>query len=195
MHEMKAEWIERLASPKAEERALGAAEIYRAGRERADSAVRIWWENADLARLCGHKRTATVGLAVQPMSFANIRKANGWPRLAEVPPEQDACEFELHFAGGIALDVLTPREAGGAGAIARFLAKHGEGVQQVEFRCDDVDRAAAILLEKFGVLSVYPTKRAGADGSRVNFFLVPAPDETKVLIELYEASAPIATQT
>jgi hypothetical protein len=89
---------------------------------------------------------------------------------------------------------LTTRDAGGSGAIARFLAKFGEGVQQVEFRCDDVDRAAAILREKFAVQPLYPAKRPGADGTNVNFFLVPAPDQTKVLIELYEASAPTATQ-
>src|SRR5207249_8007354 len=123
------------------------------------------------------------------VSFAKIRKANGWPRLAEVPPEQDASEFELHFAGGLALDILTTREPGGAGAIARFLAKHGQGVQQVEFRCEDVDRAVAILRDQFGIQPVYPAKRPGADGTQVNFFLVLASDETKVLIELYEAPA------
>jgi len=192
MHEMKREWIEGLASAKAEERAVAAAEIYRVGRQRDDSAVHLWWENPDLARLCGPNPSATVGLAVQPVSFAKIRKANGCPRLAEVPPEQDASEFELHFAGGLALDILTTREPGGAGAIARFLAKHGQGVQQVEFRCEDVDRAVAILRDQFGIQPVYPAKRPGADGTQVNFFLVRTPDEIKVLIELYEASAPVA---
>src|SRR4030095_3472325 len=100
--------------------------------------------------LCGVDPVATVGLAVLPLTFAGIREANDWPRLAQVPPEQDASEFELQFPGGVALDVLTTREPGGAGAIARFLAKQGEGVQQVEFRCADVDRAAAILREQFG---------------------------------------------
>ena len=65
-------------------------------------------------------------------------------------------------------------------------------MQQVEFRCEDVDRAAVILREKFGVQPVYPAKRPGADGTKVNFFLVPAPEETKVLIELYETSPPDA---
>jgi hypothetical protein len=31
--------------------------------------------------------------------------------------------------------------------------------------------------------------RPGADGTRVNFFLVPSPDGGKVLIELYEGPA------
>jgi hypothetical protein len=194
MPEIKPEWIEKLASPNPEERAGAATEIYLAGRQRADLAVRAWWENADFAQLCGQSPALTVGLAVQQLTFANIREANDWPRLADVPPEQDASEFELHVAGGISLDILTTRDVAGNGAIARFLAKFGEGVQQVEFRCEDVDRAAVILREKFAVRSLYPAKRPGADGTNVNFFLVPAPDQTKVLIELYEASAPTATQ-
>jgi hypothetical protein len=109
--------------------------------------------------------------------------------LAEVPPDQDAEEFELHFPNGIGLDVLTTKNPGGSGAIAKYLAKFGEGVQQVEYRCENVDRAAAILKQEFGVTPVYPTTRPGADGTRVNFFLVTTPDEQKVLIELYEASA------
>jgi hypothetical protein len=62
-------------------------------------------------------------------------------------------------------------------------------VQQVEFRCSDVDRAAAILREQFGVQSVYPQKRPGADGAQVNFFLALSAHGKKVLIELYEPPA------
>jgi hypothetical protein len=187
MSGIKPEWIEGLASRDADERAKAAAEIYRAGSQRAGSAVKTWWQNEELARLCGTNPAATVGLAVQPLTFAKIREANDFPRLAQVPPEQDASEFELHFPGGVALDMLTTRDLGGTGAIARFLAKQGEGVQQVEFICEDVDRAAAILQSDFGVEPVYSSKRPGADGTRVNFFLVSPPDGQKVLIELYEA--------
>lgn len=185
MSEIDLEWIEGLASRNAEERAKAAAEIYRVGSQRAGLAVQVWWQNAEMTRLCGTNPTATVGIAVQPLTFARIREANDWPRLAEVPPEQDVREFELHFPG-IALDVLTTRDPEGAGTIARFLAKQGEGVQQVEFRCEDVDRAAAVLRNDFGVEPVYPSKRPGADGTRVNFFLVSAASGQKVLIELFE---------
>ena len=84
------------------------------------------------------------------------------------------------------MDVLTSKEPDGSGAIAKFLQKFGEGIQQVEFRCTDVSRAMQILQEKFSVAAVYPDAHPGADGTRVNFFLVPAPGEQKVLIELYE---------
>ena len=186
MGEIKGEWIEMLGSNDAEERVRAAAEIYRCGRVRAESAVRNWWTSPELVRLCGAPPTVTVGLVVQPTTFARIREANGWPQLAVVPPEQDAAEFELHFSGGVLLDVLTTREESGTGAIARFLAKHGEGVQQVEFHCADVDRAAAILQDQFGAAAVYPAKRAGANGTKVNFFLLAAPGDSKILIELYE---------
>jgi len=59
----------------------------------------------------------------------------------------------------------------------------------VEYLCANVDRAAQILKEKFKVASIYPAARAGADGTRVNFFLVASPDGGKVLIELYETQS------
>jgi hypothetical protein len=86
----------------------------------------------------------------------------------------------------VILDILTTREPGGSGAIAKYLAKFGEGVQQVEYRCTNVDSATQILKDKFRVEPVYPATRNGADGTRVNFFLVASPDGGKVLIELYE---------
>ena len=72
------------------------------------------------------------------------------------------------------------------GAIAKYLARFGQGIQQVEFLCKDVDRATQMLRGRFGVESLYPETKAGADGTRVNFFLVTTPEKEKVLIELYE---------
>jgi hypothetical protein len=172
-------------------RMAGAAEIYRQGRGPANRAIDRWWENAELSELLlSPKPIATIGVAVHRETFTKIRAANGQPELAEVPPEQDTEEFELHFADGVELDVLTSKEPAGRGAIARFLAKFGEGVQQVEFRCLDVNRAMAILRQRFGVAPLYRETRPGANGSKVNFVLVPVPDavgeNSKVLIELYE---------
>jgi hypothetical protein len=132
----------------------------------------------------------TVGVAVRRETFTRIRAGNGQPALADVPEEQDAEEFELHFGNGVGVDVLTSKEPDGQGAIARFLAKFGEGVQQVEFQCLNVNRAMAILRERFKVAPIYPEARPGANGSKVNFVLVPVPgaagENAKVLIELYE---------
>lgn len=186
MGEMKQEWIEGLRSRNAAARGIAASQIYAYGRARADRTIHSWWESAEFARWCGSEPNLTVGLAVRPETFAAIRGANDWPTLAKVPAEQDASEFELHFDGAISLDVLTSREPGGNGVIARFLEKRGEDVQQVEFRCGDVNRATEILRDEFGVTAVYPETRPGADGTRVNFFLVEGADGKKLLIELYQ---------
>lgn len=180
-------YIAALSSPDAASRAEAAAALYQAGRALAEPEASRWRRDAQLGALLGGSAPRiTVGVAVLPETFARIRAANGAPRLADVPPEQDAAEFELHFAENVALDILTTREPAGKGAIARFLAKLGEGIQQVEYRATDVDRATQLLKEKFGVAPVYPETRPGADGTRVNFFLAPTPGGAKVLIELYE---------
>ena len=100
-----------LASADPSERKAAADTIYRAGRTSADEAVSLWWKDAELSGLLlGPSPVVTVGLAVERATFGRIRVANGTPRLAEVPAEQDAEEFELHFPDGILLDVLTTRE-------------------------------------------------------------------------------------
>jgi hypothetical protein len=183
--------ITNLSAAEKSTRVEAASEIYRHGRAAADGAVSRWWTDAELAELLlSPKPIVTVGVAVGRETFAKIHVANGQPALANVPQEQDAEEFELHFAEGVELDVLTSRVPAGQGAIARFLAKFGEGVQQVEFRCLNVNRAMAIVRERFGVAPIYPEARGGANGSKVNFVLVPIPgtvgENAKVLIELYE---------
>lgn len=178
-----------LASADSVMRSAAATEIYRRGRAPADRAIYLWWTNAEFAALCGATPAVTVGIAVKRSTFERIREANGKPSLANVPPDQDAQEFELHFADDVSLDVLTTRDPGGPGAIAKFLAKFGEGVQQVEFRCANVDRATQILKEQFAAQALYPQSRPGADNARVNFFLMASPTTGKVLIELYQPSA------
>jgi len=178
--------ITALASADPAARTAAALEIYAAGRNSADAATQLWRNHAEFQALLGETPVVTVGLAVEPATFTKIRDSNGSPRLAQVPPDQDAQEFELHFADGVALDVLTTREPGGIGAIARYLSKFGEGIQQVEYRCSDLECAISLLQLEFGISPVYPQPRPGADGTRINFFLVAAPTGGKVLIELYE---------
>jgi hypothetical protein len=176
-----------LSSTDAAVRLSAAQEIYARGRALADPAISGWWKDIELSALLrAPKPDVTIGIAVQRETFSRIHRANGAPRLAHVPPDQDAEEFELHFPEKISLDVLTSREPGGTGAIAKYLARFGEGIQQVEFRCDDVDRATAILRDKLSIMAIYPQTRLGADETRVNFFLLPSPQTGKVLIELYE---------
>jgi hypothetical protein len=187
MSSLLAQAIGNLASEDAHAREVAAHMVYDEGRKPADLAVQSWWQNLELGSLLhAPNPILTVGVAVPPATFDAIRVANDSPRLAEVPPDQDAREFELHFPDGVMLDVLTTSEPGGSGAIARYLAKFGEGIQQIEFLCRDVDRATALLKEAFDVMAIYPATRQGADGTRVNFFLVSVPGGGKVLIEFYE---------
>jgi hypothetical protein len=181
--------LEGMSSRDPEVRMTSATEIHHIGRGLADHAVFPWWEDPELFSLLeGAHPFVTVGVAVTPQRFERIHEANGLPHFAEVPADQDAREFELHLPGGLSMDVLTSKDPAGRGAIAKFLQKSGEGVQQVEFRCKDVDRATQILMQKFSLKPVYPVTRAGADGTRINFFLLSAPSAAKVLIELYEAA-------
>jgi hypothetical protein len=179
--------MEGMSSDDSEVRVASATEIHHLGRGLADHAVFPWWDDPELFTLLnGGSPSVTIGLAVVPERFDKIREASGSPRLADVPPDQDAREFELHLPGGLSMDVLTSKDPAGSGAIAKFLQKFGEGIQQIEFRCANVDRATQILREKFQLNPVYPETRPGADGTRVNFFLLSAPSANKVLIELYE---------
>jgi hypothetical protein len=177
-----------LASPDATVRAASGAVLYDQGLALTAAVVSTWLANKEFSSLLWDQPFATVGVAVLPGTFARIRQANGNPKLACVPAGLDAEEFELRLPTEISLDVLSTREPNGEGAIARYLKRFGEGIQQVEFRCKDIDRATEILREKFGVAPVYPETRPGADGTRINFFLVSVPEGGKVLIELYEPS-------
>ena len=187
-------WIKELASADHDKRRQAAAEIYAHGKKPAEQAVANWWSDAELSQLLrAPNPVVTVGIAVKRETFDRIRRANLFPDLASVPPDQDAQEFELRFGDGVELDVLTSKEPKGQGAIARYLGKFGEGIQQVELRCLNVDRATAILRDRFQLSPIYPEARPGANGTKVNFFLTPVPDggadATKVLIELYEPAA------
>ena len=162
-------------------REAAAAKLYELGMELSDSVADAWRKDTEFASLLAGP--PTVGVAVWPHQFERIRLACGKPRLADVPPDQDAKEFELHL-GKARLDILTSE--GQPGAIAGFLEKFGEGIQQVELPVSDVGQATEILRTRFGVKPVYPQTRAGADGTRVNFFLAANADGKKVLVELVE---------
>jgi hypothetical protein len=181
-----------LTEPDARVRMDAARELYVAGVAMCAPAVAEWREDKEFDELlvrAPHEFSAwrtVVGVAVAPARFDAIRAANGSPRLADVPPEQDAKEFEIHCKDGTELDILTSRDGSNAGPVGKFVEKFGEGIQQVEIYVFDVDRATAILHSRFGVVSIYPKPRPGADGTRMNFVLAKGADGKKVLIELVQ---------
>jgi hypothetical protein len=196
-----AQWISQLADPDPNHRGVAAFKLRVAAFSRCFSTGNHWIRDPEFRELMSpfavestgdprfRRPPFVLGIAVEPDRFEKIREANGSPLLADVPPDQDAKEFELQFGDNGDLDILTTREPGGAGAIARYLQKFGEGVQQIEINVTDVDRGTQILSTRFGLAPIYSATRAGADGTRVNFFLAPAPEGKKILIELVEPSS------
>jgi hypothetical protein len=191
MHEMKLP-ISSLCDTDSAKRQNAAREIFARGVELARTATEKWFADAEFEGLLvsgnsGLASAATVGIAVEPGTFERIRSTNGRPRLADVPPEYDAREFELEFPGGVRIDVLTTGDPSGvSGALGKYLEKFGEGIQQVEIDVRDVEIAIRILRTRFGLESIYPAVRAGAGNTRVNFFLAPMEQGGKILIELVE---------
>jgi hypothetical protein len=184
-------WIAQLADPDPAKRLAAAHAVRVAAFTGCFSGLNDWIRDPEFRALTfsstGEERPVfVVGIAVEPHHFERIRLANGSPRLLDVPANQDAIEFELHFGGEGDLDILTTRDSEGAGAIARYLEKFGEGIQQVEINVRDVDRATELLARRFGLRPIYPATQAGANQTRVNFFLAPAQGGKKCLIELVE---------
>jgi tellurite resistance protein TerC len=196
------ELIARLADNDAMERAWTASSLFGAGLFRVLDSLQDWEQDDDWQKVVVRETfegvtpavpfgaRLTVGIAVLPEMFGKIRAANGSPPLANAPADQDVLEFELEFLESgmsyLHLDILTTSAPGGKGAIARFLEQFGEGIQQVELDVTDVDRATEILRARFKIEPIYPAARAGANGTRVNFFLVTARNNQKVLVELVE---------
>jgi hypothetical protein len=184
---MQVSAIDRLPSLEPDIRSRAAEELFQAVRDLMAPILAAWRRDADLSALLRLTNPAiTAGIAVLPENFEKIRTANGNPHLADIPPDQDAREFELHFGERVHLDILTTKDPHGNGVIARFLGKFGEGIQQVEIQTSDCDQATNRIRSTFGVEPIYPATRPGADGTRVNFFLASRPDGRKILVEFVE---------
>jgi methylmalonyl-CoA/ethylmalonyl-CoA epimerase len=129
-----------------------------------------------------------VGVAVPDLdaAVAFYRDTFGMALLhEEVNEEQGVREAMLAVGPADAphacVQLLAP--TGPESPIARFLARSGPGVQQVAYRVDDVEAAAATLRAR-GLRLLYDTARRGTAGSRVNF--VHPKDAGGVLVELVE---------
>ncbi len=68
--------------------------------------------------------------------------------------------------------------------IAKFLARNGQGIQQLAYRVADIEAVSAILRER-GVRLLYDAPKRGTSDSRVNF--VHPKDAGGVLVELVGA--------
>ncbi|MBB5790658.1 methylmalonyl-CoA epimerase [Jiangella mangrovi] len=102
----------------------------------------------------------------------------------ETNEEQGVREAMLRVSDGDdgpRLQLLAPLRPDSA--IAAFLDSRGPGIQQLAYRVDDVEAAAATLRAQ-GLRVLYDTARRGTAGSLVNF--VHPKDAGGVLVELVQ---------
>jgi methylmalonyl-CoA/ethylmalonyl-CoA epimerase len=103
----------------------------------------------------------------------------------EVNEEQGVREAMLAVGdSGSCIQLLAPLREDSP--IGKFLARNGEGIQQVAYGVDDID-AISTHLRDAGVRLLYDAPKRGTANSRINF--VHPKDAGGVLIELVEAAA------
>jgi methylmalonyl-CoA/ethylmalonyl-CoA epimerase len=103
----------------------------------------------------------------------------------EVNEEQGVREAMLAVGdSGSCIQLLAPLSEDST--IGKFLARNGEGIQQVAYGVDDIDAISAHLRDA-GVRLLYDAPKRGTANSRINF--VHPKDAGGVLIELVEAAA------
>ncbi len=105
----------------------------------------------------------------------------------EVNEEQGVREAMLAVGdSGSCIQLLAPLSEDST--IAKFLARNGQGIQQLAYRVSDIDAVSQTLRER-GVRLLYDVPKRGTSDSRVNF--VHPKDAGGVLVELVQpASAP-----
>jgi methylmalonyl-CoA/ethylmalonyl-CoA epimerase len=126
-----------------------------------------------------------VGLAVQDLdkAIAFYRDAFGMELVHEEVNEEQGVREAMMAVGdsGSCVQLLAPLSEDSP--IGKFLARNGEGIQQMAYRVSDIEQAADEL-RGAGVRMLYDQPKRGTAGSRVNF--AHPKDCGGVLIELVE---------
>jgi methylmalonyl-CoA/ethylmalonyl-CoA epimerase len=129
-----------------------------------------------------------VGVAVPDLdeAIAFYRDKYGMQVLHEETNEEQGVREAMVGVGdsGSCIQLLAPLNE--QSTIARFLAKNGQGMQQLAYRVTDVEKVSQIMRER-GIRTLYDAPRRGTAGSRINF-LHPK-DAGGVLVELVEPAA------
>ncbi len=140
-------------------------------------------ENQDLFICIDH-----VGLAVPDLDEAIKFHSEvfGWRELhREVNEEQGVAEAMLGTGEqgeeNAKIQLLAPLKEDSS--IGKFLAKNGQGIQQLAYRVHNIDEACRVLRER-GMRLLYDEPKRGTAGSRINF--VHPKDARGVLLELVE---------
>lgn len=129
-----------------------------------------------------------VGIAVPDLDDALEFYANTFGLHAvheEINEEQGVREAMLAVGdSGSCIQLLAPLNENST--IAKFIARNGQGIQQLAYRVTDIDAVSAILRER-GARLLYDSPKRGTSNSRVNF--VHPKDAGGVLVELVEPAA------
>ena len=135
----------------------------------------------------GLQRIDHVGVAVADLdeAIAFYGRVFGMQCLHQETNEEQGVREAMLAVGptaeGGCIQLLAPLSP--ESTIAKFLDRHGPGVQQVAYTVDDIDATCATLRER-GVRLLYDTPRRGTANSRINF--VHPKDAGGVLVELVE---------
>jgi methylmalonyl-CoA/ethylmalonyl-CoA epimerase len=129
-----------------------------------------------------------VGIAVADIDDAKAfyRDTFGMETVHEETNEDQGVREAMVAVGesGGCLQLLAPLDE--TSTIAKFLERHGPGLQQLALRVTDLEAASAVLRER-GVRLLYDDPRRGTSGSLVNF--VHPKDAGGVLVELVEPAS------
>ena len=129
-----------------------------------------------------------VGIAVADLDEAKAfyRDTFGMETVHEETNEDQGVREAMIAVGdsGSCLQLLAPLDA--TSTLAKFLDRHGPGLQQLAYRVTDLEVVSAVLRER-GVRLLYDGPRPGTSGSLVNF--VHPKDAGGVLVELVEPAS------
>ena len=122
------------------------------------------------------------GIVVADLDAAAAKyRALGFTGAHRFAVPQQGIEAITFPCGDGFIELISPTDP--EGAIARFMAKRGEGVHHVAYRVDDIEAALADLKER-GVRLIDETPRSGAHGWLVAFIHPEA--ASGVLMELVQ---------
>jgi methylmalonyl-CoA/ethylmalonyl-CoA epimerase len=135
-----------------------------------------------------------VGIAVPDMdeAIAFYRDTFGMETVHEETNQEQGVREAMVRVGppgdksGAMIQLLAPLDE--TSTIAKFLDRHGPGIQQLAYRVTDVEAVSEALRGR-GVRLLYDAPRRGTGGSRVNF--VHPKDAGGVLIELVEPAGKV----
>lgn len=129
-----------------------------------------------------------VGLAVRDLDAAKdfYHRALGLESVHEEVNEEQGVREAMLAVGdsGSCIQLLAPLREDSP--IGKFLARNGEGIQQMAYTVSDLD-AATDRLREAGARVLYDQPKRGTANSRVNF--VHPKDAGGVLIELVEPAS------